>query len=70
MNGYGLYVWSSFLFTILSFISLYYVTKKQLINEQNKFVSKFSTLDYNKATNAKKQETNKEILAYSHSYKI
>ena len=25
MNGYGVYVWSSFLFTLLSFLSLYVV---------------------------------------------
>ena len=27
MNGYGLYVWSAFAFTLLSFATLYVVTK-------------------------------------------
>ena len=26
MNGYGLYVWSAFAFTLLSFVSLYLIT--------------------------------------------
>ena len=29
MNGYGLYVWSSFLFTFVSFTTLYVITKIQ-----------------------------------------
>ena len=33
MNGYGLYVWSSFMFTLLSFGTLYFVTKIQLNKE-------------------------------------
>ena len=36
MNGYGLYVWSSFLFTFLSFLSLYVVIKIQYVKEKNK----------------------------------
>ena len=27
MNGYGAYVWSAFSFTLISFASLYFVTK-------------------------------------------
>ena len=37
MNGYGLYVWSSFIFTFVCFISLYTVIKLQLFKEQKKF---------------------------------
>ena len=37
MNGYGLYVWSAFAFTLLSFISLYAVIKIQYNREKNKF---------------------------------
>ena len=43
MNGYGLYVWSAFLFTLLSFVSLYVVIKIQYIKEKNKFIAKFGT---------------------------
>ena len=63
MNGYAVYVLSAFGFTLLSFLSLYLVTKAQFIKEQNKFVAKFGTLDSEKAKSAKQQRINKEILA-------
>ena len=63
MNGYGVYVLSAFSFTILSFITLYLVTKAQFIKEQNKFVTKFGSLTMDKANSAKSQRINKEILA-------
>ena len=67
MNGYGLYVWSAFSFTFLSFISLYVITKNQYVKEINKFVSKFGALDSEKAKAAKLQTINKEILSSSQS---
>ena len=63
MNGFGLYVWSAFIFTILSFSSLYIVTKVQYLKEKNKFIAKFGTLNSERATFAKSQSINKEILS-------
>ena len=63
MNGYGVYVFSAFIFTLLSFATLYFVTKTQFIKEQNKFVAKFGSLNTDKAKSAKTQRINKEILA-------
>ena len=63
MNGYGLYVWSSFSFTLISFGSLFLVIKLQLIQEKRKFAYKFGSLDTNKIKVAESQKTNKEILA-------
>ena len=63
MNGYGLYVWSSFAFTLLSFISLYVFTKVQYIKEKNKFIAKFGTLNAKRAAFAKSNSINKEILS-------
>jgi len=63
MNGYGSYVWSAFSFTIISFTTLYLITKTQYIKERNKFVSKFGELDSKKAEVAKSQTINKEILS-------
>ena len=63
MNGYAVYVLSAFGFTLLSFLSLYLVTKVQFIKEQNKFVAKFGSLNTEKANSAKLQRVNKEILA-------
>ncbi len=63
MNGYGLYVWSSFAFTLLCFTSLYVVIKIQYTKEKNKFIIKFGTLNSEKASFAKSQGTIKEILS-------
>ena len=63
MNGYGLYVWSSFVFTFLSFVSLYIVIKTQYVKEKNKFIAKFGTLNSERAAFAKSQSINKEILS-------
>ena len=63
MNGYGAYVLSAFTFTLLSFVALYLITKTQFIKEQSKFVTKFGSLDTEKAKSAKSQKINKEILA-------
>ena len=59
MNGYGIYVWSSFAFTLLSFVTLYIVTKIQYSKEKNKFISKFGTLNSERAAFAKSQSINK-----------
>jgi len=63
MDGYGIYVWSAFVFTFSSFVSLYVVTKTQYVKEKNKFVAKFGTLNSQKADFAKSQSINKEILS-------
>ena len=67
MNGYGLYVWSAFIFTFLSFITLYVVIKIQYIKEKNKFIAKFGTLNSERAAFAKSQSINKEILSNTSS---
>ena len=63
MNGYGLYVWSAFLFTFISFTSLYVVTRIHYVKEKNKFESKFGALDSKKAEVARSQTINREILS-------
>jgi|TARA_B110000196_G_scaffold281546_1_gene262331 heme exporter protein D len=63
MNGYGFYVWSAFSFTLISFGSLYLITKFQLVKEQKRFFSRFGSLSIEKARTAKRQNINREILA-------
>ena len=67
MNGYGLYVWSAFIFTLISFASLYFIIKTQYVKERNKFVIKFGTLNSEKVSLAKSQGMNKEILSNTSS---
>ena len=63
MNGYGIYVWSAFIFTLLNFILLYAVIKIQYAKEKNKFIAKFGNLNSERADFAKSQSINKEILS-------
>ena len=70
MKGYGLYVWSAFSFTLISFAILYFVVKINLVKEQNKFSTKFGLLDKEKVKVAQIQSTHREILASKISSKI
>ena len=70
MNGYGFYVWSSFIFTLICFIGLYYVIKIQLQKEKNKFKEKYFDLTDREIVNVKKQETYREILTFTNISKI
>jgi heme exporter protein D len=62
MNGYGVYVWSAFSFTLMSFATLYFVTELQLSKEQKRFAAKFGSLNVERARAARLQNTNREIL--------
>ncbi len=70
MKGYGLYVWSAFSFTLISFAILYTLIKINLVKDQNKFSTKFSLLDKEKVKVAQIQSTHREILASEISSKI
>ena len=67
MNGYGVYVWSAFAFTLISFLSLYFIISLQLKKEQKRFEENFSTLSEEKYNVAINQEIYKEILKHSGS---
>jgi len=70
MNGYGIYVWSSFIFTFGLFAILYHVVKYQLVKEKKKFELKFNSLSNDKIKLAKKQNIYKEILVNTSTSKI
>ena len=70
MNGYGSYVWSSFIFTLSGFFILYSVIKLQLVKEQKKFNEKFKNLSSEKVELVKKQKTYRELLPNTSISKI
>ena len=70
MNGYGIYVWSAFAFTLISFTALYTVIKVQLIKEKIKFDAKYLTLTSDKKKAARAQGTYKGILVNNSVSKI
>ena len=63
MNGYGIYVWSAFAFTLISFVALYTIIKIQLVKEKTKFDTKYLTLTSDKRQTVRAQKTYKGILA-------
>ncbi len=63
MNGYGFYVWSAFVFTLLSFAGLYIITITQFNKERKKFIVKYGTLNSKRASFAKSQSIVKNILS-------
>mgnify|MGYP001214142976 CR=1 FL=1 len=65
MNGYGIYVWSAFAFTLIGFLSLYFIINLQLKKEQKRFEKNFSALTQEKFNVAINQKTYKEILRNS-----
>ena len=70
MNGYGIYVWSAFSFTLISFSVLYTVIKVQLVKEKIKFDAKYLTLTPEKKQAVRSKEVYKGILASNSVSKI
>ena len=66
MNGYGIYVWPSFLFTFLVCLFLFLKTKKTLKKLEKDFIKETQSLSYEQLEDHKKQKVAKEILI-SHS---
>ena len=67
MDGYGLYVFSSFIFTLVSFAGLYLIIKSQLIKEQKKFKAKFGSLTADKVTAADFVEKQTDTYTHRHA---
>ena len=62
MNGYGLYVWPAYVFTLFNFLILYRVTSRQLIKEKAKFARKYESLNSDQVILAQKQSTNRTFV--------
>ena len=66
MNGYGIYVWSSFLLTFLDCLFLFLKTRKTLKKLEKDFIKETQSLSQQQLKDIKKQKIAKEILV-SHS---
>ena len=62
MNGYGIYVWSSFLFTFLVCLFLFLKTKKTLKKLEKDFIKEAQSLSDEQLEDLKRQKVAKEIL--------
>ena len=70
MNGYGLFVWSAFAFTLINFLTLYIMINRQLVKENKKFELKFNHLEKIKYKEAYKQRTNQVLVSSNAAQKI
>jgi len=66
MDGYGIYVWSSFIITFFICLFLFLKTKKTLKKLEREFIKETESLSEEQFKNLKKQKVAKEILV-SHS---
>ena len=66
MNGFGIYVWSSFAFTFIVCLFLYIRTRKTLKKLEKDFIKEANNLSEEQFEDIKKQKITKEILI-SHS---
>ena len=66
MNGYGIYVWSSFLLTFLVCLFLFLKTRKTLKKLEKDYIKETQSLSQQQLKDIKKQKIAKEILV-SHS---
>ena len=70
MNGYGLFVWQAFVFTLINFFTLYKIINRQLVKENKKFELKFNHLEKIKYKEAYKQRTNQVLVSSNAAQKI
>ena len=66
MDGYGIYVWTSFIFTFVVCLYFYLKNKKTLKKLEKDFIKETETLSKIELENLKKQKVVREILV-SHS---
>ena len=62
MDGYGIYVWSAFIFTILICLGLFVRTKKILNKLEKEFILEIENLPQEKLKALKTRKIAKEIL--------
>ena len=65
LNGYGYFVWPSFIFTLV-FCFLYYIkTKKELKKQEKVFLNEFKYSNFTQYKTLKEKKITKEVLSTS-----
>tara|TARA_Y100000590_G_scaffold339353_1_gene386843 strand:+ start:180 stop:404 length:225 start_codon:yes stop_codon:yes gene_type:complete len=65
LDGYGQYVWPAFIFTFISFATLYRISKKELQKHEKIFLSEYNKFYTEKIKSAEETKTRKEVLSGS-----
>ena len=63
MNGYGQFVWPSFMFTLVSCVYLYVKTRHELKQQEKNFLLEFREAKVKKIKFTKRKESTKEALS-------
>ena len=63
LNGYGLFVWPSFIFTFISCLYLYIKTRAELHRQEKIFLLEFKELQTNKIEFPKGKKGTREALS-------
>jgi hypothetical protein len=63
LDGYGQYVWPAFIFTFISFFTLYLKVKKDFQKHEKIYFSNFKRLKTIELRNIKRQEIRKKSLS-------
>ena len=65
LDGYGQYVWPAFIFTFISFATLYRITKRELQKHEKMFLSEYKKFYTAKIKSTEANKTTKEVLSGS-----
>ena len=63
LGGYGQFVWPAFIFTFISCVALYKMTKKELQKQEKMFLGRNKESHTAKIKSAEEKKITKEILA-------
>ena len=65
LGGYGVFVWPSFIFTLVSCFIFYLKTKKELKKQEKIFLSEFKYSNVKISKKFKEKKVTKEVLSGS-----
>ena len=63
LGGYGQFVWPAFIFTFVSCIVLYKMTKKELQKQEKMFLNEYEELHTVQIKSAKAKKMTQEVLS-------
>ena len=63
LNGYGYFVWPSFMFTFVMCFILYTKTIKEFQKQEKIFLSEFKQIEVKQVKDFKSKEIRKEVLS-------
>ena len=63
LGGYGQFVWPAFIFTFISCVALYKMTRKELQKQEKMFLNEYEELHTVQIKSAKAKKMTQEVLS-------